>query len=349
MEDIKLWELDGSKANPLGSNNQLESEELLENTLVENPNLLIEGLTLVGRQTPTEGGPLDLLGVDSDGRLIVFELKRGTLSRDAVAQIIDYASYLDDMALDDLADHISERSGANGIDKIENFHEWYDTQGFGELEALKPLRLFLVGLGAGDRTERMVRFLANNSNMDISLLAFHGFDYDGKTLLAKQVEVEGTEDIDPRLTRHQLGREERLEVLLRRAEENGMRELFIAIRGMFQENWPGLSERISRQSIGLWLQWPTGSGGLRYYSNGRISTEGNKATIHFYSWIIELCADEIRRLVKEMPSEEWSNGEVRFLLTTEEWDAQKQSLTALTQSMYKALQNKIQDGGVDLA
>ena len=52
----------------------------------------MEPLTLVGRQTPTEGGPLDLLGVDGDGKLVVFELKRGTLLRDAVAQILDYAS-----------------------------------------------------------------------------------------------------------------------------------------------------------------------------------------------------------------------------------------------------------------
>ena len=42
----------------MGTNNQLESEELLEETLVANPKLLIEDLTLVGRQTPTEGGPL---------------------------------------------------------------------------------------------------------------------------------------------------------------------------------------------------------------------------------------------------------------------------------------------------
>ena len=60
----------------------------------------MEGLTLVGRQTPTEGGPLDLLGVDADGRLVVFELKRGTLSRDAVAQVVDYASYLNAMESD---------------------------------------------------------------------------------------------------------------------------------------------------------------------------------------------------------------------------------------------------------
>ena len=33
--------------------------------------------------------------------------------------------------------------------------------------------------------------------MDISLLTFHGFDYDGKTILAKHVEVEGPGRIRP--------------------------------------------------------------------------------------------------------------------------------------------------------
>ena len=131
MEDIKLWELDGTQATPLGSNNQLESEQGLEDTLVQNPKLLMEDLTLVGRQTNTEGGPLDLLGVDQDGRLVVFELKRGKLSRDAVAQIIDYASDLDAMDLGALADHISENSGVGGIEEIEDFQEWYDARGFG--------------------------------------------------------------------------------------------------------------------------------------------------------------------------------------------------------------------------
>ena len=344
MEDIKLWELDGTQATPLGSNNQLESEQGLEDTLVENPNLLMEGLTLVGRQTPTEGGPLDLLGVDGDGRLVVFELKRGTLSRDAVAQIVDYASYLDDLDLDTLAAHISERSGMDGIDKIEDLREWYDVRGFGELEeSLKPLRLFLVGLGADDRTERMVRFLAGNSSMDISLLTFHGFVYGEKTILAKQVEVEGGDESDLRAPRQSLSREERFEKLIQRAEELGVRDPFASVRKMFQENWPGLSERFSHKSIGLWLQWPIETGGLRYYSNGRISTEGYKVVIHFYSWTVELCTDEIRHLVKEIPSEEWTNGEVRFLLTSEEWEIHKQNLITLTQSIYKALQNKIQD------
>lgn len=85
----------------------MDSELRLEEILVKNPEMLIPGLTLVGRQTGTDGGPLDLLGVDSDGRLVLFELKRGSLSRDAVAQIIDYASDLTSMGIDALADRIA--------------------------------------------------------------------------------------------------------------------------------------------------------------------------------------------------------------------------------------------------
>ena len=140
MDEVKIWAVDdASTVVSLDSKFQVDTEALLEETLVKNPDLLIPGLTLVGRQTPTPGGPLDLLGVDEDGRLVVFELKRGTLSRDAVAQIIDYASYLDAMELAEFAEYISERSGEHGIEKIEDFQDWYNSRGFGEL---KPFAFF---------------------------------------------------------------------------------------------------------------------------------------------------------------------------------------------------------------
>ncbi|MDE2716387.1 MAG: endonuclease NucS [Chloroflexota bacterium] len=252
MEDIKLWELDGTQATPLGSNNQLESEQGLEDTLVKNPSLLMEGLTLVGRQTHTVGGPLDLLGVDQDGRLVVFELKRGTLSRDAVAQIIDYASDLDRMALAELAEHISENSGVGGIDEIENFQDWYSNRGFDDLGSLKPLRMFLVGLGADDTTERMVKFLAQNSGMDISLLTFHSFDFGGTTILAKQVEVEAPAELGSRSTGRTVSVAEKRERLGRLIEESGMSEQFAAVRNIFREHWPESST--SPQTYGLSIQ-----------------------------------------------------------------------------------------------
>ena len=77
-DDIRIWEVgDPSKAaKPVESTNRMETEALLEGLLVGNPDMLMPGLTLVGRQMPTDSGFLDLLGVDGDGRLVVFELKR---------------------------------------------------------------------------------------------------------------------------------------------------------------------------------------------------------------------------------------------------------------------------------
>ena len=351
MEDIKLWELDGSQATPLSSNIQLESEQLLEDTLVANPNLLLDGLKLVGRQMPTEGGPLDLLGVDGDGRLVVFELKRGTLSRDAVAQVIDYASDLDDMDLGALADHISERSGVGGIDEIEDFQEWYG-QDFGELESLKPLRP-VVGLGADDRTERMVRFLAENSSMDISLLTFHGFDYQGKTILAKQVEVEGPAEPDRRSIRRRRGMTELKEEFDRQVASYGVRVLIDAVRDMFKENWPTSTERIGVH--GLTIQLPEAS--RRQYA--RIDAWGEESIgLVFFPRTKALCLDEFRGPLGQITHYTWPKNrepledpktEIQFRLTAEEWQQHQESLTALVQSVYAAWRNKGQDEDPDSA
>jgi hypothetical protein len=197
MKDLKLWEITtDEKSEPtvhsVKSVNQTKTEEQLEEMMVRYPELLFDDLKLIGRQTETAGGPLDLLGVDADGRLVVFELKKGILTREAVSQIIDYTSYLSELEPEDISKHISERSGNFGIKKIDDFLSWYQEEFSKNLSThLKP-RMVLVGLGADDRTRRMVSFLAD-SDIDVSLITFYGFEKDGKTFLAKQIEVEAKE------------------------------------------------------------------------------------------------------------------------------------------------------------
>jgi len=353
LEDIKLWKLNGTKTEPLSSNDQLESEGLLEDTLVGNPDLLIDGVTLVGRQTPTEGGPLDLLGVDPDGKLVVFELKRGTLSRDAVAQVIDYASDLDTMDLNDLADHISEKSGAHDIDKIENFQEWY-SESFGELESLKPLRMFLVGLGADDRTERMVRFLAQNSGMDISLLTFHAFNYNGTTILAKQVEVEAVAEPAPRSRRRRRTQTELDQNFDERMTRYGTHDLVADVRGMFKEIWPVSIERTDR--YGLRIELPQENRPRQY---ARIDPFINdKVSIVFFPRARKLCMDEFREPVSRIPYVTWPKNrdpfgdapktEIQFHLNSQDWVTHKERLTALVQAVYSAWQNQDDDDEAEL-
>lgn len=94
MKEIRLWALEASEAENLRAVSvdvvrDTDTEQMLEELLVASPYLLMDRLRLIGRQVPTQCGPLDLLGLDETGRLVVFELKRGTLTREAVAQAID--------------------------------------------------------------------------------------------------------------------------------------------------------------------------------------------------------------------------------------------------------------------
>lgn len=353
MDEVKIWALGyDSETEPLESKSHADSEGLLENAIVKNPALLEEGLTLIGRQTPTEGGPLDLLGVDKYGRLVVFELKRGTLTRDAVAQIIDYASDLESKDLDSLVDHISEQSGKHGIDKIEDFEEWYGEQFDGQdLESFRQIRMCLVGLGVDARTERMVTFMANG--MDISLLTFHGFIHDCTTFLAKQVHVEAADDSQTGTSKRRSTRAEKMQKLLEEAQENGVLDLFNAAQDMFLKNWP-MSMDIAPRNISLAIRLRgtyTGKSGPRSYA--RIDHAGiGKIVLVFYPRAVALCMDEFIRLSDEIPFQTYrpdrdlrdGNVEAHFILTPDDWKTHKDELYALTKGVYAAWEDEQRQG-----
>ena len=190
IPELKLWSVNGTGGvEPVSQLAQMATELEFENLLVANPDMLEPGLQLVGRQTPVAGGWLDLLAVDRDGRLVVYELKRGQLARDAVTQILDYASALDGMTGTDLARHVAERSGTVGGEPIEDFEQWYaDRFGGDDLSRLLPPRMVLIGLGVDAAAERIARFVSAGL-LDLSVITFHGFQRDGETLLARQIDV----------------------------------------------------------------------------------------------------------------------------------------------------------------
>ena len=340
MEEVKIWAIqDESNASELARTG-VDSELLLEDILVRNPHMLIRGLRLVGRQTPTEGGPLDLLGVGEDGRLVVFELKRGTLTRDAVAQVIDYASDLDAMGLQGVTQHIEDRSGKPGIEKIENFQEWYDAGDFGDLEGLLPPRMVLVGLGADARTERMVNFLAKNSNLDIALLTFHGFSYEGKTLLTKQVKVErrGTSGkIVP--SDEELHRD-----LLERAERHGISQLYGDVSRMLEDNWSFAIRLPKKAGLAFRMRSSTSKG---RYTYARVSPENGRVRLVLFRRAIKLWGDQFDKAVESISYVTWPKGldpfddetpEVQFFLTPENWDDHKELLTDMAKMVNEALE-----------
>ena len=352
MDEIKLWALAGERASRVQPSSAMDSELRLEEILVKNPEMLIPDLTLVGRQTATDGGPLDLLGVDSDGRLVLFELKRDRLSRDAVAQIIDYASDLSSMGIDALAERIAEQSGTGGIEKIEDFADWHaENFDADNLETLLPLRMFLVGLGVDDRTERMVNFLADNG-MDISLLTFQGFARGDELFLARHMRVEAEDDPVSRPSKRRLSVAEKRERLLNHAKENGVSDLLESVQAMLRENWTDLRETPMSMGFGISLPGRTPSGESTRHAYGRIDPRGNngRVVIVFYGRSVGLCHEKFALLLKEMPSFhiyptdrkdnpfEHPAAEIQFPVNADEWIAHKDKLSALAQAVYDAYQ-----------
>ena len=248
------------------------------------------------------------------------------------------------MELDDLSDHISERSGKDGIEKIEDFQDFY-SQRFGELESLKPLRMFLVGLGVDDRTERMVKFLTNDSSMDISLLTFHGFDFGGNTILARQVEVEAIDDPDPRPNTRRLGRRERLASLNNLIDGFDIREQFDGVRFMFQKEWPQAEQVAGKTSLSFRLPESAGVGGQRR-PYARIDANEQGVRVVFYRRAVELMKDEFRRHSDNGLLRRWSGNldedgylEAQFPLTADEWNTHQETMTTLTRAVYEAWQS----------
>jgi len=265
MQQIKLWaltkEADGSlTAQEVRRRERAQAESQLEDLLVKKPDLLMEGLKLVGRQTATPGGPLDLLGVDEDGEIVVFELKRGTLSREAVAQIIDYTSYLAQLEPRSLAQHIAERSGQGGIPRIEDFAEWYRSNYPREFtELVEAPRLALVGLGADERTRRMVDFLTR-AGVNMSLITFHAFERDGQVFLARQVELAEPERIEsPKYTK-----EQNLEAMKALAREKDAETLVLSAAAYIREQVPSAYEYPVRSGFSYSLSEQTDEGKPTY-------------------------------------------------------------------------------------
>ena len=288
--EIGVWEIGqaSSDATKLDAADRMETEEMLEDILTANPNMLLSGLKLVGRQVPVGTGQVDLLGIDEEGRLVVFELKRAKLTREAVAQVLDYGTYLETLSDTDLGDLIASGSGVRGIKRIEDFEEWYASEAGSDL---RPIRMVLVGLGIDSSAHRIVAYLAEKG-IDISLLTFHGYIHGDRMLLAKQVQT--VEDPGSRLRNRPSASD-----LDRRANEYGVEEVWRDARGSLNYS---IRASYTKSGITFVQRTITLPNAVRVRgSHSIVIEESGHIRITFYPAAVHLCADRFEALKKEIP------------------------------------------------
>jgi hypothetical protein len=348
MKKVRLWSVRRDDSGDLAAHDvpsieNAETEVLFETLLVRSPDLLMEGLKLIGRQVPTEGGPLDLLGVDQDGRLVVFELKRGSLTREAVAQVLDYTSDLNGMDADRFAKLVEESSGRGGVDKIEDFADWY-SQTFPDREGVleDSPKMVLVGLGVDPRALRIVNFLAE-AGIDVSLLTFNAFKQDDSLFLARQVE-----SVSPRPTATEGStsqtKEGNLQALRANAIQRGVSDFIDEVAGFVEQRtpaykWPGKTG----YAFSLTEYTDKGRPSLRVYVNVSLDWE-RKGSLYliFQERAVQATGEAMSSLTETFPDQCSTNKYncLEVSVPKDKWEDVKPRLEGVLKKMVQGWKDK---------
>lgn len=199
---MPIFKLNGSEL-VVAQETELELEQHLEDWIENSPTALVQGepILWIGRQTnaTVENVAIfpDLLGVDSEGNLVIVELKRDQAPRDVVAQLLEYAAWANELTKEQIHEVAEEYFATHDITKEMKFHEAFNELfEIDEVPALnRNLRLFIVGRQIPVRVSRVCRFLRTSHGMDITCIAISTFQTEsGEVLVSTETKV-GDEDI----------------------------------------------------------------------------------------------------------------------------------------------------------
>jgi hypothetical protein len=162
------------------------NEAELQNLLQMNPGLLRQDsdppIAFVSREVDLkEAGSLDLLLVSRDGLPIAVEVKlqrNAQARREVVAQTIDYISALTSRTVDELDEMLGGRleTALRSFDQVDS-DESFDARwrAFGSNLRAGKARLLVAVDGTTPGLERILRFLAENSELDVQLVVVERF------------------------------------------------------------------------------------------------------------------------------------------------------------------------------
>ena len=161
---------------------KLVSEQSLEEMILREPAILSDQWMLIGRQESTpHAGRIDLLAIAPDGSLVLIELKRNRTPREIVAQAIDYASWVEGLTADKIAQIYQRFSNGGNLDEAfrARFGEELDEDSLNESH-----QIILVAAELDDSSERIINYL-NARDIAINVIFFQVFKHGGEQLLSR--------------------------------------------------------------------------------------------------------------------------------------------------------------------
>jgi hypothetical protein len=177
---MTLWNVEANKLRELPKH-KLENEKRLEDWIEQDASLLGMDLLIIGRQVQTPFvRRMDLFAIDQDGSSVIIELKRDKTPRDVVAQVLDYASWVNGLTpkeIDDIASSYLNKPLADA------FRDRFDTtlpENIGS-----DHRMVIVASELDDSSERIVQYLSSVHSLNINVVFFTCFQHNGMELVGR--------------------------------------------------------------------------------------------------------------------------------------------------------------------
>ena len=187
--EIKLWQIDGERPVTI-SQEKLNLESRIEEWLRQDIGLVSDDLLVIGQQVSTDyGGSIDLLAIDSVGNLVILELKRDKTPRDIVAQVLDYASWVQGLG------HEKIEEIANAFLKNNTFEQAFKDKFQTEIPDVlnERHRMYVVASSLDSATERIVKYLSETHDVDINVATFAYFKTTDGELLGRSLLLDETD------------------------------------------------------------------------------------------------------------------------------------------------------------
>ncbi len=166
-------------------------ESNLETLLETNPEYFFEGskILIIGRQITTNlNSFMDLLGIDKTGNSVVVELKRNKTPRDTIAQLLEYASFVENLDYAQLNEIYQNYSGEDI--SLEDYHQQYfQNESDEKVSFNKYSKLVIVAQEITKEIKQTAQFL-RKKGLDIYCLEFRYFTTkSGEKIISSDVVV----------------------------------------------------------------------------------------------------------------------------------------------------------------
>ena len=155
------------------SNQESDLEVLLEN----NPEYFFEKskILIIGRQVTTNLNTfIDLIGIDKTGNTVVVELKREKTPRETIAQLLEYASFVENLDYSQLNEIYQDYSGEES--SLEDYHQQYfQSESEEKVSFNKSTKLVIIAQEISKEIQQTALFL-RKKGIDVYCMEFKYFE-----------------------------------------------------------------------------------------------------------------------------------------------------------------------------